>query len=325
MSTLKMRPVARLRVGRARVSPGLVVAPALLFGFGLMTGCGGGGGKVNNPSPGTPATTSLVSGSVTDIDGSPVVGASVSVNGKTATSSQGGAYSLSNVTVPANQASLVTTVTATVTINGKALSGQNTVEVLNGEANTANVNIVVSDASNQGTISGTVRDAGNQALPNARVFIAPGPVAAEQWRAGLYQLQFVYGLHGYRRKLLHSETAARRHVYRARVLSRPFEPERAKSYAFQQQSGRGQLQSQRVQYQQFIAARAELRRVQFHLSRVPDPQPCERHERFQSGRNGRHQSVCDREAGFQAEPFRRREQTVEAQYDDTQYARRFAH
>ena len=176
MSTLKMRPAARARVGQARVSPGLVAAPVLLFGFGLMTGCGGGGGKVNNPAPGAPATTSLVSGSVTDINGSPVVGASVSVNGKSAASSQGGAYSVAKVTVPANQASLVTTVTAAVTINGKTFSGQNTVEVLSGEANTANVNIVVSDASNQGTISGTVRDAGNQALPNARVFIAPGPV-----------------------------------------------------------------------------------------------------------------------------------------------------
>ena len=176
MSVMKMRHVARVKTGTRRTALTLAVVPAILLGCGLLTGCGGGGNKVNNPSPGTSATTSRVSGSITDIDGSPVVGATVKVNGQTATSSQGGTYSVPIVTVPANQASLVTTVTVTATVQGKAFSGQNTVEVLNGEANTANVNIVVSDNSNQGSIRGTVRDAGNQALPNARVFIAPGPV-----------------------------------------------------------------------------------------------------------------------------------------------------
>ncbi len=161
----------------------VLVPTALLIGFGALTGCGGGGNKVNNPSPGTPATTSLVSGAVTDIDGAPVIGAKVTIAGKTATTSQGGVYSIANITVPANQASLVTTVSATATISGRAFSGQNTVEVLTGEANTANINLVVSDSANQGTISGTVRDAGNQALPNARVFIAPGP--AQQSNGGL--------------------------------------------------------------------------------------------------------------------------------------------
>jgi hypothetical protein len=151
-----------------------------VIGLSALTGCGGGGKSgipvVNNPSPGTPATSSIVSGAVTDINGAPIVGAKVTINSLTTTTTQGGAYAIPNVVVPANQASLITAVSATATVNGIAFSGQNTVEVLTGEANTTNVNIVISDSTAQGSIGGTVRDVGNTPLPNARVFVAPGPV-----------------------------------------------------------------------------------------------------------------------------------------------------
>ena len=158
-----------------------------VIGLSALTGCGGGGKTgvpvVSNPSPGTPATSSIVSGAVTDINGAPIVGAKVTIGSLTATTSQGGAYAISNVVVPANQASLITAASATATVNGVAFSGQNTVEVLTGEANTTNVNIVISNSAAQGSISGTVRDVGNTPLANARVFVAPGPV--QQSNGGL--------------------------------------------------------------------------------------------------------------------------------------------
>ena len=158
-----------------------------VLGLSLLTGCGGGGKTgipvVNNPNPGSPATSSVVSGAVTDINGAAIVGAKVTVGSLTTTTTQGGAYSLPNVVVPANQASLITACGATATLNGRAFSGQNTVEVLSGEANTTNVNIVLSDNTAQGSISGTVRDVGNTPLPNARVFVSLGPT--QQSNGGL--------------------------------------------------------------------------------------------------------------------------------------------
>ena len=142
----------------------LLAACLLLTGFGsLIGGCGSGGGNSAvvggnpNPNPNPNGSNSLVSGSVTDLTGNPIVGAAVVFNGQTATSTLEGTYTIPNVLVPAGQSSLVGNVQATKTIGGRAWSGQNYLEVLSGEPDTSNIHIVMSPSSTQNVISGTIQ------------------------------------------------------------------------------------------------------------------------------------------------------------------------
>ena len=131
---------------------------------------GGGGGGLTNPS------FSIVGGSTTDIAGAPLVGADITLGQMSTVSSQFGAYVLPNVEVPAGQTSLVDHISARSTVNGRAYSGSNTVEVLRDEPRTTNVHIVMSPVAFQGTISGQVRDDQGRPLVGARVFAsAPDP------------------------------------------------------------------------------------------------------------------------------------------------------
>jgi hypothetical protein len=156
----------------------LLLVLAVLFSFGaLVAGCGGGGGHSAPPggNPNPSGSQSLVSGTVTDVNGSPIVGAAVTLNGQTTTSTQFGTYAIPNVVVPAGQSSLVGSVQATKTVAGRPWSGQNFVEVLSAEPDTSNVQIVMSPSATQNVITGTVTDTAGHVLRGARVFASIGP------------------------------------------------------------------------------------------------------------------------------------------------------
>ena len=139
----------------------------------LTAGCGGGGSNTTPPNP--TGSSSLLSGTVTDLNGAPIIGAAVTFNGQTTTSTQEGNYAIPNVVVPAGQSSFVGTIQATESINGAAWSGQNMVEVLSNQADTSNVHIVMSRSDAQNAIQGTVTDNMGHPLHGARIFAGFGP------------------------------------------------------------------------------------------------------------------------------------------------------
>ncbi len=148
---------------------------ALSFAVGI-SGCGGGSSNNNNSNGGGnnggSTSRSTVTGTVTDAAGDTMVGIQVAIGSQTATTTQFGTYSIPDVVIPSGQTSLVTTVTALATLNGRSYSGSNTVEVLASEPLTNNIHIVVSPIFQQGGIRGTVRDNQGRALQGARVFAA---------------------------------------------------------------------------------------------------------------------------------------------------------
>lgn len=151
----------------------------LVAGIGL-NGCSSGSNSINVNNPGNTNTSSTnqLAGTITDINGSPIIGATVSGDSNTTTSTQEGDFVLSNVTVPAGQNSLVFTVSASATVNGQNWTGQNTVEVLNGFGPASDAMVVLSNRSTQATISGQLTDQNGTPLAGARVFVAPGPVSS---------------------------------------------------------------------------------------------------------------------------------------------------
>ncbi len=169
----------RLGVSATRVSAGCALAL-------LIAGCGSGSsGTVTptNPSGGggnggsTTSSTNQLAGTIADVNGSPIVGASVNGAGNSATSTQEGDYVFPAVTVPAGSNSIVVPITATANINGTQWSGKNVVEVFNGLGPTSNAHVTLSPTSQQATATGTVTDTSGVPLAGARVFIAPGPVS----------------------------------------------------------------------------------------------------------------------------------------------------
>lgn len=132
---------------------------------GGNNGGGGGGGGNQNPF------FSIVTGTVTDITGSAIIGAVVNLDGQNVNTTQFGAFQVPGVEVAAGETSFITTVTASRTINGNVWSGQNTVEVLRGDDFTRNVQIVLSRQSAQGSITGTVRDTTGRPLIGVQVFV----------------------------------------------------------------------------------------------------------------------------------------------------------
>lgn len=162
-----------------RLSARLRLAGALAAGCAAIAlgGCGGGGGS-QNPNPNSVGSYSTVSGTITDVNGNPIVGATVSLAGQTTTSTQGGDYQFASIPVPSGQNSVLDTLAASKTVSGRPWSGQNTLEVLYQEPNTSNANVVMSDSGAQGAVSGTVLDQGGNPLAGARVFAAPGPVSS---------------------------------------------------------------------------------------------------------------------------------------------------
>jgi hypothetical protein len=108
---------------------------------------------------------------VTDVNGAAIVGASVQLGSQRTVSTQFGTYVIPNVIVPAGQTSLVTQVTASATVNGVSWTGQNLAEVPKNAANSSNVHIVLSAASQQGSLSGVVQDAQSHPIVGAHVFV----------------------------------------------------------------------------------------------------------------------------------------------------------
>ncbi|HZT41216.1 MAG TPA: carboxypeptidase-like regulatory domain-containing protein [Chthonomonadaceae bacterium] len=106
---------------------------------------------------------------MTDVNGSPIVGAKVQMGSQSTTSTQFGAYALP---IAAVQTPTVQTVTASATINGQNWSGQNTVQIQPNQATTSNAQIVLSNTATQGAITGVAQDSSGHPLPNARVFAA---------------------------------------------------------------------------------------------------------------------------------------------------------
>lgn len=130
----------------------------LLLTLVVLYGCGGGGGT----EPGT-----QVAGVVTDVDGKPVAGATVSCSGQQTTSLSNGAFLISGVKRGFQ------VVTATITINGRRWSGETRVDIVPAEPNRS-VNVMVSDERFQARLSGYVIDAAGYALPGAKIFVG-GP------------------------------------------------------------------------------------------------------------------------------------------------------
>lgn len=160
-----------------------LVSAVALIALVALSGCGGGGHSNNNNNNGGGGTdtstpfNSEVSGTVTDGNGGAIVGASVTLTGHTpVTTSQFGAYVIPNVVVPIGQTSVVTKIQATATVNGQPWSGQNTVEIIRGNALTDNTHLSLSQTSTQGGISGQLTDSSTHLpIASARVFIADGP------------------------------------------------------------------------------------------------------------------------------------------------------
>ncbi len=160
-----------------------VVAVVTLAVF--VAGCGSGSSNTvtpTNPSgsgggTSTTASTNQLAGTIADVNGSPIVGATVTGAGNSVTSTQEGDYIFPAVTVPAGSNSIVIGVSASATVNGVAWSGQNAVEVFNGLGPTSNAHVTLSPTSQQATAVGTVTDTSGVPLSGARVFIAPGPVS----------------------------------------------------------------------------------------------------------------------------------------------------
>ncbi len=136
---------------------------ALLSG---LFGCGGGGGSDNsNPTPPVQGNNT-VTGIVADLNRNPIVGALVTLNGQTATTSRAGDFTITGLNTG------VYTIQASATLRGARWVGQNTVVVATGTTTTPNVNILLSDINAQGAISGKVSDNLGNPLVGAKVYAA---------------------------------------------------------------------------------------------------------------------------------------------------------
>ena len=184
LSGRRIIPIIARYFHRCNVAPsfnrlshlGRFTAGAALIALVCLTGCGGGGStKTTTPIPDNPNPTpgiSAIAGRVTDIEGAPVVGATVSVNGLSATTTQFGTYRIDGVTVPSGETSVIVDINASKTINGVAWSGQNSADVQRGNATTNNIQLFISPTGQQGAITGTVRNSDGNLLSGASVYLS---------------------------------------------------------------------------------------------------------------------------------------------------------
>jgi len=132
---------------------GLVVPVTLV----LFTGCGSGGAK----------QVAGLAGVVTDAEGRPVVGATVTSGPQSTTSLTNGTFVLDSVEEGFQL------VQASNTVAGHNWTGETLVDVVGNEQNRS-INVILSDDATQGQIAGSVIDPSGFPLPGAKVFIA-GP------------------------------------------------------------------------------------------------------------------------------------------------------
>src|SRR5687767_14558188 len=128
----------------------------------FVGGCGGGGTD--------PILFASLTGSVTDVDGSPIVGGRVFVGGRQTISVSNGSWELYDIRPGYNR------VQAEMEVNGQQWTGETVVDVAGGEHN-RNVNVVISDRRFHGVIEGFVADNAGRAVPEAKVFVG-GPISS---------------------------------------------------------------------------------------------------------------------------------------------------
>jgi len=156
----------------------------------LLAGCGGGGSNGNSGGTGTTNTgtttntgvttntgtnnLSQVAGKVTDISGKGVPGVSISVDtgGQIASTVTTGGYRLTNLS-----GNVAHKISAFVTVNGAQYSGSTQVftalDPATGQAGLAtNGNIILSQVSQQTTVTGTVKDTSGKPVSGAGVYLA---------------------------------------------------------------------------------------------------------------------------------------------------------
>lgn len=135
----------------------VVAGIAVFSAAALALGCGGG----------SPKQLAGLTGVVTDGEGRPSVGATVTVNSRTATSLSNGTFTFDSIEEGYQL------VQASNTINGRRWSGETLVDVVGAEQNRS-VNVMISDEATHGRIQGSVIDPDGFGLGGAKVFIA-GP------------------------------------------------------------------------------------------------------------------------------------------------------
>ena len=162
-----MNPI-NTQILTARVAAGLAALTLV-----PLAGCGGGGSS-SSTNPGGNNAAPNISGSVTDINGTPILNASVAFNGVSTTSGQSGQYSL-----PTGNASGLAAISASRVVNGVTWTGSNRVPLSATGATAPNIQIVISDPATQGTVTGTVQrvtsgsvGAPTVAVPNAKVLLS---------------------------------------------------------------------------------------------------------------------------------------------------------
>jgi hypothetical protein len=140
-----------MTVNRVRGLAAWVCAAAVVA---AISGCGGGASDPNT----------ALTGVVTDIDGKPVAGATVSVSGGSTTSLSNGTFVMPRV------ATGYRTVAASITIQGRRWSGETVVDIVRDERNRS-VNVVVSDDRYHARLVGAVIGPDGFAVEGAKVFV----------------------------------------------------------------------------------------------------------------------------------------------------------
>ncbi|HSV74562.1 MAG TPA: carboxypeptidase-like regulatory domain-containing protein [Chthonomonadales bacterium] len=136
-----------------------------------LAGCGAGAG-----------TPGVVTGVVSDAEGSSVAGARVRIGSVSTTSLSNGTFRLTGIGAGIQR------VHADIEIRGRDWSGETLVDVVGREHNRS-VNVVVSETSVQGIITGVVRDERDRPLEGAKVFVGGpwGSTLAITDRSGAYE------------------------------------------------------------------------------------------------------------------------------------------
>lgn len=149
-----------------------------------LTACGGQNGGVSRGN---------VAGTVTDIDGNPIVGARVQVEGGgEATTNLNGAYLITDA--PTGFRNL----RASARIGGREWTGVLLVQIFEGDT-TRNANITLSPSNEQGEVQGRVVGPTGEGLPDVRVF-ASGALSSAMTitdRNGFYRITGLLGGYEY--------------------------------------------------------------------------------------------------------------------------------
>ena len=124
-----------------------------------LWGCGGGGGGGRTPGD--------LTGTVTDVDGRVVPGATVAVGNNSTTSLSNGTFVLTGIKDG------YVTVRAISDVNGVRWTGQNVVDLV-GNYQNRSVNLILSQDSTQGSIGGSVIGPNGLGLVGCKIFIG-GP------------------------------------------------------------------------------------------------------------------------------------------------------